>query len=236
MKRPRGVSVSIVVDAQSAAKAFVNLMPNSKRCFRTHSHHELQRDEQEAALSRMISRRVMHSNWGMSQRRDEQTPMQSDARRNARISNGLFAKILVAVDGSKNAHRAAKIAVKLSVRNGAELLVISVVPRPSYLFAPVSGAGVPPMGLGDYYTYATNDAVKWVNETISLAKDRGVVARGRVLKSASVVRSITDYAEDEKVDLIVLGTRGMGGFNRLLLGSVSNGVVIHAHCAVLVVR
>ncbi len=184
----------------------------------------------------MISRRVMHSNWGHEPEKDEKAPMQSDARRNARISNGLFAKILVAVDGSKNAHRAAKIAVKLSARNGAELLVISVVPRPSYLFAPVSGVGVPPMGLGDYYTYATNDAVEWVNEAISLAKDRGVVATGRVLKSASVVQSITDYAEDEKVDLIVLGTRGMGGFSRLLLGSVSNGVIIHAHCAVLVVR
>jgi nucleotide-binding universal stress UspA family protein len=172
----------------------------------------------------------------MSQKRIEKAPVESEARRKTWISNGLFAKILVAVDGSKNAHRAAKIAVKLSERNGADLLVVSVVPRPSYLFAPVSGAGVPPMGLGDYYTYATRDAVECVNETISLAKSRGVVARGRVLKSASVVQSITDYAEDEKVDLIVLGTRGMGGFNRLLLGSVSNGVVIHAHCAVLVVR
>jgi nucleotide-binding universal stress UspA family protein len=172
----------------------------------------------------------------MNQRRDEKASLESDTERNVRISNGLFAKILVAVDGSRNAHRAAKVAVKFSMRNGAELFVVSVIPRPSYLFAPVSGAVVPPMGLGDYYTYATKDAVKWVDEVISLAKSGGVVARGRVLRSASIVQSITDYAEDEEVDLIVLGTRGMGGFNRLLLGSVSNGVVIHAHCAVLVVR
>jgi len=41
-----------VIDAQSVAKAFVNLMPNSKHFFRIHSRHELQRDKQEAGLSR----------------------------------------------------------------------------------------------------------------------------------------------------------------------------------------
>jgi nucleotide-binding universal stress UspA family protein len=148
-----------------------------------------------------------------------------------------FVKILVAVDGSKNARRAAKSAVTLAERNAAELVVISVVPRPSYLFAPVSGVGVPPMDLGDYYNYASRDAEAWVNEVVSLAKARSVTAKGHVLKaSLSIVKSITDCAEDEEADLIVLGTRGLGGFNRLLLGSVSSGVVAHAGCSVLVVR
>jgi nucleotide-binding universal stress UspA family protein len=70
----------------------------------------------------------------------------------------------------------------------------------------------------------------------SLAKARRVVATGRVLRSSSAVQSITDYAKIQDVDLIVLGTRGLGGLNRLLLGSVSNGVVTHARCSVLVVR
>jgi len=52
----------------------------------------------------------------------------------------------------------------------------------------------------------------------------------------SVVQTITDYAVVEKIDLIIMGTRGMGGFKKMLLGSVSNGVVTHAHCPVLVVR
>jgi hypothetical protein len=89
------------------------------------------------------------------------------AKKSVKILNGAaFEKILVAVDGSKNAERAAKIAAKLAERNAAQLIVISVIPRPSYLFAPVSGAGVPPMGSGDYYTYATRDAEKCVNEGI----------------------------------------------------------------------
>jgi nucleotide-binding universal stress UspA family protein len=152
------------------------------------------------------------------------------------IGDAAFTKILVAVDGSKSASKAAKTAVKLAKRNAANLIVVSVVQRPSYLFAPVSG-GVTPMAFGDYYGYAKKDAEKWVNEVVALAEGRGIGVRGLVLKgSHSVVQSITDYAKAEDVDLIVLGTRGLGGFDRLLLGSVSNGVVTHAHCSVLVVR
>ena len=47
---------------------------------------------------------------------------------------------------------------------------------------------------------------------------------------------VCNYAEENKVDLIVIGSRGMSGFRRLLLGSVSSQVVHHAPCAVTVVR
>jgi nucleotide-binding universal stress UspA family protein len=151
-------------------------------------------------------------------------------------SGPAFAKILVALDGSKNADRAAKIAVKLAERNSAELAVISVVQKPSYLLAPVSGAPVPPIGMNDYYTYATKQAERWVNGVISKAKGRGIAASGRVLRASSAVQSITKYAKSQEVDLIVTGTRGLGGFSRLLLGSVSSGIVTHAPCSVLVVR
>jgi len=52
----------------------------------------------------------------------------------------------------------------------------------------------------------------------------------------STVQGIVEFASNEKVDLIVIGTRGLSGFKRLLIGSVSSGVVAHAHCPVLVVR
>jgi nucleotide-binding universal stress UspA family protein len=152
-----------------------------------------------------------------------------------RIAEGpLFTRILVTVDGSKSAAKAAKLAVKLAKLNAAELVVVSVVPKLTYFFASVTEVGRPPVG--DYYTYATKDAEKWIDQAVSLAKRQGIEARGRVLKASSIVQSITDYAKDKEVDLIVLGTRGSGGFKRLLLGSVSNGVVAHAHCPVIVVR
>jgi nucleotide-binding universal stress UspA family protein len=57
-----------------------------------------------------------------------------------------------------------------------------------------------------------------------------------VLRGSSIVKAITDYAANQQVDLIVVGRKGTGGFKRLLLGSVSNGVVNHAASTVLVVR
>jgi nucleotide-binding universal stress UspA family protein len=58
----------------------------------------------------------------------------------------------------------------------------------------------------------------------------------RVLRGSSVVKAITDYGASRQVDLIVVGRKGLGGFKKLLLGSVSDGVVNHAASTVLVVR
>ena len=57
-----------------------------------------------------------------------------------------------------------------------------------------------------------------------------------IVNPRSLVGTILDYAEHVGVDLIVMGTRGRSGFNRLLLGSTASGVVTYAHCPVLVVK
>ena len=57
-----------------------------------------------------------------------------------------------------------------------------------------------------------------------------------IQESVSVVGSILEYAENEKIDLIVVGTRGRSGIKQLLIGSVAEGVVTYAHCPVLVVK
>jgi nucleotide-binding universal stress UspA family protein len=76
-----------------------------------------------------------------------------------------------------------------------------------------------------------------VAQSVKRANDQGMQAQSETLESvSSVVEEITHCAETKSVDLIVIGTRGLGGFKRLLLGSVSSGVVTHAHCNVLVVR
>jgi nucleotide-binding universal stress UspA family protein len=57
-----------------------------------------------------------------------------------------------------------------------------------------------------------------------------------VNRMTSISGTIVSYAEEEGTDLIVLGTKGMSGVKRMLLGSVSQEVVMYAHCPVLVVR
>jgi nucleotide-binding universal stress UspA family protein len=60
--------------------------------------------------------------------------------------------------------------------------------------------------------------------------------KSQIEKSMSVEGTIVDYAEQENIDLIVVGTKGRSGFTKLLLGSVASKVVTYAHCPVLVVK
>ena len=57
-----------------------------------------------------------------------------------------------------------------------------------------------------------------------------------VISNKSLPADIIDYAENNNVNLIVVGTKGRTGFKRLLLGSVASAVLTYAHCPVLVVR
>ena len=50
------------------------------------------------------------------------------------------------------------------------------------------------------------------------------------------MKSIVEYAEEHKIDLIVVGTRGMSGIKKMLLGRTASGVVTYAHCPVTVVK
>ncbi|MGP8070826.1 MAG: universal stress protein [Candidatus Bathyarchaeia archaeon] len=155
-------------------------------------------------------------------------------------SDRVFKRILVAVDGSESSFRAARVAIKLAKRNEADLLVVSVIQTPAHPFMRTQTLTSPGMdvdGLEGYYKYATRDAQEWIDKVASIATPLGVKVRERVLKGAtSVVRALTDHAASQAVDLIVVGRKGSGGFKRLLLGSVSNGVVNHAASSVLVVR
>jgi nucleotide-binding universal stress UspA family protein len=143
-------------------------------------------------------------------------------------------RILLPVDGSEGARRAAETAIQLASEYKADLSIIGVVAPPSFFISGPVGA---PADLTDYYRLETEDASGAVNSILELAKKAGVSATSQVLRpEKSVVEAITEFASEEKADLIVIGTRGLGGFRKMLLGSVSSGVISHAHCSVLVVR
>ena len=57
-----------------------------------------------------------------------------------------------------------------------------------------------------------------------------------IIGYTSVAKSIVEYAEERNIDLIVIGTRGMTGIKKMLLGSTASGVVTYAHCPVLIVK
>jgi nucleotide-binding universal stress UspA family protein len=148
----------------------------------------------------------------------------------------LFKRILVAVDGSDNAGRAARVAVTLAKKFGVELIVSHVIPTPSHMLAQPS-MGTSGVALRNYFAMARDDAKKLVDEVVRRAEADGVKATGVVRENVfSVVEAIVKLAEEKNVDLIVIGTRGLTGFRKLLIGSVSSGVISHAHCSLLLVR
>ena len=81
-------------------------------------------------------------------------------------------------------------------------------------------------------------ANSWFNEINSIAEVKGVkTAKPEIIRDyKSIIDSIINYSSIKSIDLIVIGTKGRTGIQRLLLGSVANGVSQHADCSVLLVR
>ena len=133
-------------------------------------------------------------------------------------------KILLATDGSKDATLAAQDAIDLSDQSGAELHVV---------YVGHSSLTQPPT---EYRTAAQER----LDELVTKVEDAGVTVAEAHLRmdtqGSMEDENSVGLAEELGADLIVLGSRGLGGMKRLLMGSVSESVVRHAHCPVLVVR
>ena len=132
-------------------------------------------------------------------------------------------KILVAYDGSEAAGRALERAAQLA--EGGELTVISVVP-PQATGPRTAG----PIAHGDVEEHARE-----LDEAVAKLKALGHEAKS-LEAIGHVAESIVDAADRGAFDLIVVGSRGLHGVARFLLGSTSTRVVTHASCDVLVVR
>jgi nucleotide-binding universal stress UspA family protein len=159
----------------------------------------------------------------------------------SKLPHQFFKNVLVPIDGSVNSKRAIRTASAIAKRYRARLFVLHVIPTPDYH---IYAGETPSPFIGEYgdlvegyINFEDREAKKIVNEGVSLAKSHGVKATGQVLKNVpSIVEAITGFAANKRVDLIVIGTRGLTGFKKLLLGSVTSGIISHAHCEVLVVR
>src|SRR5439155_24367875 len=89
----------------------------------------------------------------------------------------------------------------------------------------------------EFFEGLREEGQKVTREAAAVAEEAGIRVRSVLQEGiGSPVRTITEYADKERIDLIVIGTRGLVGFKRVILGSVANGVVHYANCSVLVAR
>jgi nucleotide-binding universal stress UspA family protein len=143
----------------------------------------------------------------------------------------MFERILVAIDGSEYSSRAADAAIDLAKRSNASLFLITVIHNPVYAHSEVAAGDQQPVDK------ARTDAEAILKVAVSKAEAQGLKVRGEIVENVpSVVDAIADYAEEWKVELVVVGTRGLSGLKKILLGSVSAALLTRAPCSVLVVR
>lgn len=147
----------------------------------------------------------------------------------------MFERILCCVDGSQHALQAAEAACALAGRFGGKLTFLTVAKelQPSESvrrFMAIEHLSGEPQYVLDEYTEEILDKAKDVAERNGL---RGVRSE---VRSGNPARSIVEYAERNKVDCIVLGSRGMGDIGGVLLGSVSFKVNSLAKCTVVTVK
>ena len=147
-------------------------------------------------------------------------------------------KILVAVDGSKPSVNASVQAIDISKRLNAELTAIYVVsPDTRYNYLEDTITPRLPRALKDVMMIAMQRGEKHLDEVKQKAREKDVrVKTDVIIGISSVVKEIVEYAEKNKIDMIVIGSRGLSGIKKMLLGSVANGVVTYAHCPVLVAK
>ena len=139
--------------------------------------------------------------------------------------------ILVPFDGSTYSVKAFNTALDIAKTQGAKINVLTCLEKEN---------------LGAWYIdkrvnkKIINDAKKFAKSFLSKlekkAKGSGVSILVSVLETKSVSKQIVDFANSKKINLIVIGSHGQTGFNRFLLGSVSNAVSQSAKCPVLIVK
>jgi Universal stress protein UspA and related nucleotide-binding proteins len=153
--------------------------------------------------------------------------------------NELFSKILVPIDGSEPSFHAAHIASNIANKFNSEIIVLYVVVSPSKSeYANLTGL-VTPKQIDMIIENAKKQARDWFNRTEDMIKEKNPnikVSTKVILTGVAVYGEIIQYAGQENIDLIVIGTRGRSGVKKLLLGSTASGVVTYAECPVLVTK
>lgn len=143
----------------------------------------------------------------------------------------VFQRILCATDFSETAEAAWEMACELARVHRAELaLVHAFTDLPSYAYAEVPGPAVQKVW---------EEQRQWVQQALeertAAAAARGLTVKP-LLKTGAAATVIADAAAEQGVDLVVVGTHGRTGLNRLVIGSVAERVVRIAPCPVLTVK
>jgi nucleotide-binding universal stress UspA family protein len=148
-----------------------------------------------------------------------------------------FSKIVVGIDGSKESVNAADYAIAITHRQNAELIAINVLTSDIGYAYSSPGVESPPLTIKEIILLAQDEIKKWFDDIKEKADKNDIQFRSEIIMAKrSAVSTMLDYAKEQNIDLIVVGTRGRSGIKKMLLGSFASGLVTYASCPVLVVK
>lgn len=138
----------------------------------------------------------------------------------------MFTRILVGTDGSDTASKAVAHAADIAQATKAELIVMHAYPPPRSDVGSTFGRAdaYPGQEIG---AAVLRDAEKHYSDKLKVRT---------ILREGDPAEGLIDVAEEERVDLVIVGNKGMTGAKRFMLGSVPNQVSHHAPCTVLIVH
>jgi nucleotide-binding universal stress UspA family protein len=133
------------------------------------------------------------------------------------------------VDGSITSYKALNAALELAQRIGSEVNVLHVMENVPKLYIESQKL------LEQLLAARTDEGKKILDKCILEAKNNGVTVKTE-LQEGDPASVILELSKRDRYDTIVIGTRGLGRFKGLILGSVSSKVVHHSACSILLVR
>jgi nucleotide-binding universal stress UspA family protein len=141
----------------------------------------------------------------------------------------MFSKILVPVDGSNTSFKALGVAIELSQRIGSQVTVLLVMEDVPKIY-------IESQKLLDQFLLArTEEGKKILAKCKQDAENKGVTIKTE-FRDGNPAQVILEVSKKQGYEMIIMGTRGLGGFKGLVLGSVSNKVAHSSKCSILLVR
>ena len=144
--------------------------------------------------------------------------------------NHMIKHIMIPYDKSEPADRALEYAIDLAKKYNATISIVACI-VPQVPMDPNFGTAY-----ADTLKFMQQDAVNAISKLESRLNELKIPAKTEVLVGVSITDELLSYAESHQVDLIVMGSRGLGGFKKMLLGSIASGVSQHSKSPVLIVK
>jgi len=142
-----------------------------------------------------------------------------------------FKNILVPYDASGYSERAFKKALEIAEKDDSKITVVTVI----------QGVYAASIGFASKVDQKIiqkqiKTADKFITKLKLAAKKKGIAFSLKILQGSSIVKTLVNFTNSRKFDLVVMGSHGRTGFSQLVLGSVANGIVQHLKCPVMIVK